>query len=97
MKKHIEVTMLFDDVKFGIDVRDERVYREWTQDHLAHLIGYVNGVSISRIECAIQTDSMTVRRYMVLCNVLGLSPMHYWYTEEDTLTHEDVESWWDGV
>jgi len=97
MKKLLEVTMLFDDVRFGIDVRDQREIYGWSQDTLAEMIGYKSGNSISRVETATGTESMTIRRYMTLCNVLSLHPMHYWYSEEDTLTHEDVESWWDGV
>jgi len=97
MKKWSEVDVNFDDVKFGIDVRDQRIRQELSQQQLAEMIGYKDGVSISRVECATQTDSMTVRRYMRLCNVLGLSPMHYWYADDPPLTREDVESWWDGV
>jgi len=85
MKKLVEVTMLFDDIRFGIDVRDQRRINGWSQEQLAHKIGYRDGNSISRVETATSTESMTIRRYMTLCNVLSLHPMHYWYSEEDML------------
>jgi len=96
MKKHVEVTMLFDDVKFGIDVRDMRIVKKLTQAELGRMVGFRSGGAISLIECANQTDSISVRRYMTLCNVLGLSPMHYWYTEEDTLAKAEGLDWTAG-
>jgi len=82
MKKLVKVTMLFDDVRFGIDVRDQRRICGWSQLRLAEMIGYRDGNSISRVETANGTESMTIRRYMTLCNVLSLHPMHYWYPVE---------------
>lgn len=78
MKSALQIPMIFDDVSFGIDVRDQREKIGWTQDQLALAVGYANGVSISRVECAAGTESMSIRRYMSLCNVLHLHPMHYW-------------------
>ncbi len=70
--------MIFDDVAFGIAVRDRRVAYGKTQLEVAQAVGYKDGVSISAVECARGTEKMTVRRYMTLCNVLDLNPMHYW-------------------
>jgi len=70
--------MLFDDVAFGIAVRDARNRREWTQRDLAERVGFKDGAAISAIECARKTDSISVRRYMTICNVLDLHPMHFW-------------------
>jgi transcriptional regulator with XRE-family HTH domain len=72
-----EYDCVFDDVQFGIDVRRRRSGLDLTQSQLAHLIGYKDGVSISRIECARSTDEMSIRRYYRLCSVLGLNPRHY--------------------
>jgi hypothetical protein len=74
--------MIFDDVKFGIDVRDARKACGMTQTMLALKIGYADGSCISTIECALHTDTITVRRYMQLCNALQLHPMHYWTFED---------------
>ncbi len=93
MKTVIEVGMIFDDVQFGIDVRDARVGFGWTQDYLALLVGYADGNSISRIECATSADSMTIRRYMSVCNVLHLHPMHYW----DIVPPAYEQSDWSGL
>jgi len=97
MKSTIEVRIIFDDVKFGIDVRDARRALGLTQQEVAERIGYKDGVSISAVEVARCTDTVTVRRYMALCNMLGLNPMHYWTTDEPELTREDVEEWWGHV
>jgi len=70
--------MIFDDVQFGIDVRICRVSHGWTQTQLAKQIGFANGISVSRLECATASDTLSLRRYMTICNVLGLNPMHYW-------------------
>jgi len=88
MKKLLEIPMLFDDVQFGIDVRDAREARGMTQALLAALIGYRDGCSISNVECARNTYTMTVQRYMVLCNVLHLNPMHYWDSYPDVYAEE---------
>lgn len=82
MEKSFEMSMIFDDVRFGIEVRERREIIGWTQQGLAEKIGYKNGVNISAVECATKTDAMTVRRFMTLCNVLGLNPMHYWACDE---------------
>jgi len=82
MKTLIFPSMIFDDVRFGIEVRDRRVLAGLSQRQLAERIGYKDGVSISAVECARNTDSMSVRRYMALCNALGLNPMHYWTCDE---------------
>lgn len=78
MQKVMQIPMIFDDVKFGIDVRDARKKLEWTQEQLALAVGFKSGGAISLIECATQTDGISVRRYMSICNVCGLNPMHYW-------------------
>jgi len=82
MKSFTFPSMIFDDVRFGIEVRDRRVLAGMTQQTLAERIGYKDGISISAVECARNTDGMTVRRYMALCNALGLNPMHYWACDE---------------
>lgn len=84
MQIYVEVTMIFDDVKFGIDVRVCRILMGLTQNELAQKIGYKDGSAISDVEVARRTDSMTVRRYMALCNATGLNPMHYWACDENS-------------
>jgi len=68
---------IFDDVQFGIDVRKRRLELELKQWQLARLVGYREGVSISRIECAKMTDEISLRRFYRLCGVLSLNPQHY--------------------
>jgi len=82
MKINVEVTIIFDDVRFGIDVRDQREIRGWTQDFLGYTVGWQGGCRISDIERAVSADTISVRRYMALCNVLGLNPMHYWTCDD---------------
>jgi len=83
MKKVTTIPMIFDDVKFGIDVRDSRQKIGWTQHQLALSVGYADGSAISDIEVARRTDSISIRRYMSICNVLNLHPMHYWTALDD--------------
>jgi len=82
MKVFTFPTMIFDDVRFGIDVRVCRIVMGLSQRDLAERIGYKDAVSISAVECARNTGSMSVRRYVALCNELGLNPMHYWTCDE---------------
>ena len=77
----IDVRVIFDDVRFGIDVRDQRNERGWTQDELAVIVGYKDGASISQLECANRSEAITIRRYMQICATLGMNPMHYWDCE----------------
>lgn len=79
--KTAKYEMIFDDVKFGIDVKDARLSFGLLQSQLAKLVGYKDGVSISAIECAKSTESISLKRYFNLCNVLDLNPMHYWQLE----------------
>jgi len=96
MKKHIVVPMIFDDVKFGIDVRDARKARLWTQEQLGDAVGFGSGGAVSMIECARNTDAISVRRYMSICNVLDLNPLHYWTTADDPIfPYETVGAWSD--
>jgi len=82
VQTYVFPSVIFDDVRFGIEVRDRRILAGLTQTELAIRIGYKDGVSISAVECATGADKMTVRRYMALCNALGLNPMHYWTCDE---------------
>jgi len=79
--KHAKYEMIFDDVKFGIEVKDARLSFGLTQDQLGKLVGYKDGNSISQIECAKNTEAISLKRYFNLCNVLDLNPMHYWQLE----------------
>jgi len=83
--------MIFDDVAFGIAVRDRRIAYGKTQGEVARAVGWKDGVSISSIECAKATDTISVRKYMTLCNVLDLNPMHFWDIDpsNDALAERD--------
>jgi len=73
--------MIFDDVKFGIETKDARISYGLSQNQLAKMVGYKDGASISAIELARKTETITLKRYFNLCNLLGLNPMHYWQLE----------------
>lgn len=77
----IEVRMIFDDVQFGIDVREARNERGLRQQDIADAVGYKDAANISAVECATNSDKLQLRRYMAICNFLGLNPMHYWDCE----------------
>lgn len=79
--KTAQYEMIFDDVKFGIEVKDARISFGLSQKQLARLVGYKDGVSISAIEVARCTETISLKRYFNLCNVLNLNPMHYWQLE----------------
>ena len=78
MKTIVEAAMIFDDVQFGIAVKDARLALGITQRELAHRIGYKDGQSICSVEVARASESMTLRRYADLCAELDLNPTYFW-------------------
>lgn len=59
-------------VRLGERVRERRVVIGWTQTELAHKMGYISKVSVSRIERGKHGPSLAT--LLRLCRVLGVTP-----------------------
>lgn len=76
-----EYDMIFDDVQFGIDVRQRRESAGMSQNELAAILGYTTGGMISKIETASYSQFLNMRDFLKLCNRLELSPAEYFDME----------------
>lgn len=72
-----EYTYVFDDVQFGIDIRQERLKRHLTQVEIANVLGYDFGSFISMVECASKRSTLRVADFMRLCQMFDLMPQTY--------------------
>lgn len=75
-----DYTYVFDDVSFGIAVKEARMAKEMTQEQLAAILGHTSGHTISRLEVATYQNSITLRDYLILCNFLSIPPTAFWDT-----------------
>lgn len=67
----------FDDVQFGIDVDDARRKLAMTQLQLAETVGFETGNGIGAIERGRADNSISMRKFLKICEVLDLTPAGY--------------------
>jgi len=72
-----EYTHVFDSVQFGIDLRNERVKRELTQDIVGRAIGYEGSAVISALERAEYDDYLKLAAFLRLCQLFDMHPFDY--------------------
>jgi len=64
---------IFDDVAFGIAVRERRVARSLSQRQLALQCGFKTGTAISHIEGGVGT-AISMDQFLNVCNILEIPP-----------------------
>lgn len=93
MRKIIHVDWVFNDVNFGIAVRERREQLGMTQNELAACLGYQGGY-ISNIENARKESTLNLLDFVKLCNRLELHTYEFFDTQE-TSAGTDILSGWD--
>ena len=71
-------TWIFDDVQFGIDIREEREKRELTQLIVAQALGYIIANGRDNVENARNEGHIKLRDFMRLCQMFDLNPQEYY-------------------
>lgn len=83
-----EYRYFFDDVQFGIDVREARRQLRVYQQQVADLAGLESGTVISRIERGQVDNSLTLTSFLKICEVLDLKPGYYFDLALLSVAHE---------
>lgn len=83
-----EYRYFFDDVQFGIDVREQRRLLSITQQELADLCDLEVGSSVSRMERGEVDNSLTLTTFLKICEVLDLAPGYYFDMARLSLARE---------
>lgn len=93
MRKFVNVEWVFNDVNFGIAVRERRLQLGMSQRELGACLGY-QGSYISNIECARKESGLSLMDFVKLCNRLELHTYEFFDTEE-TSAGTDILSGWE--
>lgn len=72
--KWLEVEWVFDEVEFGIWVREWRRYQRMEQQELAERIGYKTGTSIGAIERGRMQAGFPMDKFIRLCALMDVDP-----------------------
>lgn len=77
---------VFNDVDFGIDVKEARERAEITQGELAAALGLSTPNTIGRIERGVMVkeyeNGLKMRYFIALCNLFDLKPPKYFIVQE---------------
>lgn len=69
---------IFDDVDFGIEVRDWRQRNGMTQAEFAEAIGDGHTSSyVSMMECGRLPEGLPMRTFVRVCNIIDKDPFHF--------------------
>lgn len=71
----------FDDVQFGIDIREKRLKLAMTQDLVGRAVGWNTGAAVTAIEAGRYEKSLSVDKFIALCDLFALNPLDYYTLE----------------
>lgn len=73
---------LFDVVEFGVDVREFRNKKEWTQQTFANWVGVKDGSYVSMVECGRTNSGMSMAIFLKFCAVMDVDPRKYFSIQQ---------------
>lgn len=79
--QYTDYRYIFDDVDFGIAVRNYRHAQRLTQLELGEMIGYRSGVTINMIERGRMTGGLPIASFLALCQLMDANPMNFFTME----------------
>lgn len=83
-----EYRYFFNDVQFGIDVKEARRQLTVNQQQLADLVDLEAGTTISAIERGRADNSISLRAFLKICEALDLTPGYYFDLDALATVHE---------
>jgi len=75
--KYSEYRFVFDDVQFGIDLRERRASKPLTQKQVGELIGHESGAICTALENGRYERHLMMCDFMALCLLFDLHPFDY--------------------
>lgn len=84
---------VFDEVQFGIDVREARRELGTTQKELAAVLGYSSAGVLNVIERGRDKGQLKIADFLKLCNFLELKPEKYFTVERGA--GADISAGWE--
>jgi len=85
-----EYKFFFDDVQFGIDIKEARQKLAISQRELAEKVGFESSSGIGVKESRGGDNSITMRRFLTICFVLDLNPHDYFDMEKEAIALEYI-------
>jgi len=79
--KYINMHYVFDEVEFGIALREWRLNQGFDQQRVADMVGYKTGTSINAVERGRLTEGFPMDKFVALSNLMDI-PCAYFFTLE---------------